>query len=246
MELEQALFTSTRSQKLSGYHVVARSAGVDETLAQALCRWCPSHDAMLSRKSNAFSINFFPLDEDRFGISRTVLGGPEYSGRGGLQTVTMVLIATRSQLAGYANDPISLLETARTCGYLSFVRSQPFHERAVLPDRYALLPRLKGRLSREAFVSDSTKSLLADKSITLVDAPIARRAVQSVLHAMPMEKRLEISFTTGLKPSSQRPFRIHHVFRPGIDIRAYFTRNGVSLVPVMRQHQNAALATTSY
>ena len=236
MELEQALFTSTRSQNLSGYHLVTRSPGIDEATAQALCRWSPSHDSLLSRHCNASSLNFFPLENDRFAISRTVLGGPEYSGRGGLQSVTMILVAKQKQLAGYANDPIALAKTALSEGYLSFVRNAQFQERITLPDRCLVLPVTeKSTVGKGSYVGEAISKLSHSKSIALIDAPRIRQAIQVILHQLPVERRLEMSFTTGLKPSAQRPFRIHHVTRPTIDIRAYFSRQSTGMISVTRQ-----------
>ena len=66
MWAEQAVFTSLVRRGRGGYHLVSRSRGVDETDAQALARWAPSHGALIVDGRNRTSVNFHPLPSGRF------------------------------------------------------------------------------------------------------------------------------------------------------------------------------------
>ena len=46
MRLEQAIFTSVRSERLDGYQLAARSSGVTDELAKELTGWGPAHDSL--------------------------------------------------------------------------------------------------------------------------------------------------------------------------------------------------------
>ncbi len=83
MRLEQAIFTSVRSERLDGYQLAARSPGIDDDLAKELITWGPAHDSLWDNSLRASSLNFHALSDDRFCVSKTVLAGAEYSGRSG-------------------------------------------------------------------------------------------------------------------------------------------------------------------
>ncbi len=113
MRVEQAIYTSAVTNRGRGYHLVSRSAGITHGLETRLNLWCPSHASLLDPDDDASSLNFHPLDHDHFSLSRTVNGGPEFSQRGGLQVVTLILVFNREQLAGYVNNSLALARTAR-------------------------------------------------------------------------------------------------------------------------------------
>ena len=74
---------------MSGYHLVARSAGISEDLACRLSAWGPTHGSLLDESRDASSLSFFTPDDRWSVLARTVYGGPEYSQRGGRQIVTL-------------------------------------------------------------------------------------------------------------------------------------------------------------
>lgn len=211
MLVEQAIFTSARTQRHQGYQLVARSPGVNEELVQFLSRWGPSHGALAGGDVDATSLNYIPADPDWAIISRTLHGGPEYSGRGALQVVTLILVLKRKQLAGYKDNPVTLARTAKLLGHLwlrdSFSEKLPT---IVLPDR-----------APEAVVAQPAPCQadydLIERSVLL--APSERLAVigaqdpeliaERVIAGLPLDKRRDLSFATGLVPSQHRRFRVH-------------------------------------
>jgi hypothetical protein len=230
MELEQAVFTSARSNNMSGYHLVSRSQGIDESTAQILCRWCPSHNSLASENLHTQSINMFPVKQDLYAVSRTIFGGPEYSGRGGLQTMTVLMIVSQEQFAAYENDTFALINTALSQGDLRFSLSEDTCDSVVLPDRYfAGSAHSHGECDQQV-IGQAVKNLWKDKSIALVEVERPLQTVRSIIRCLPFEQRLNISFSTGLRPSTQRPFRIHVVEKVNIDRRAYFSRNQIMMI----------------
>ncbi len=76
MHVEQAIFTSVRSRKSQGYHLVAQSPGLTDEMGRALTKWGPSHASLLVESPNAESLNFHSIDDDWCAVSRTTHGGP--------------------------------------------------------------------------------------------------------------------------------------------------------------------------
>ena len=56
MLIEQAVFTSARTDRAEGYQLVARSPGVVEEDAREISVWCPSHDSLFEDGADADAI----------------------------------------------------------------------------------------------------------------------------------------------------------------------------------------------
>ena len=218
MRVEQAIFTSARTRRMCGYHLVARSAGIDDELAGQLSRWSPSHASLLSSGLDATSLSFFPLDRGWVAISRSVYGGPEYSQRGGLQVVTLIFALRRDQLAGYDDNPLVLAHTAYTLGHLrlmaEIVERLPVAE---IPDRAPLsMASLQPSIPTQAAVVEEVVGMVRQqRRVALIGVSEPLAVLGQLICRMPKTERLELSFTTGLKPSVDRPFQLH--FLPSAD-----------------------------
>jgi hypothetical protein len=211
--VEQAIFTSLLRHGRGGYHLVSRSPGVREADVQVLSTWSPSHGALLMDSYNRVSVNFHPLAEGRYALSRTCEGPPEYSGRGGRQLYTHILLIDDATLQAVGGQPLTLYRDALALGHPFYQANPPeVLEPAMLsachirrdPEAWAtrakelglppiepLLNRLKsGRAVRYAYVGD--RLALAE----------------CLIGALPPDAYRRISFTTSLVPSSVRPYII--------------------------------------
>ena len=103
MRLEQAIFTSVRSERLDGYQLAAKIGGVSEDLAKELTAWGPAHDSLWHGHPGATSVNFHGLSDDRFCVSQTTLSGAEYSGRGGGRVYTQMVVLPRGGMLKFTN-----------------------------------------------------------------------------------------------------------------------------------------------
>lgn len=102
MKIQQAIFTSSDRGQIKGYQLVAISDDIDRSILRELQRWSPSH--MGDDDPAKWTINYFPVSEDHVAVTRTVLGGPEYSSRGGSQVVTLIAVLDNEQFAAYENN----------------------------------------------------------------------------------------------------------------------------------------------
>jgi len=211
MRLPQAIFTSVRGQKIAGYQLAARSEEIGEELAHELTVWGPAHDSLLEEDTDEPSINFHPLGPDHFCLSLTRSAGEEYSGRGGARIYTQMFVLTREALARFDHNPLLILRAIETSGRLITFED--------IPDRIRSIP-LVGR-THEATALDGDElqvetdslapvaaAVLKDESLGVATSLPPRRFLSLLLRQIPREERLKVSFTTGLRPSPRRPFRL--------------------------------------
>jgi GTPase-associated protein 1, N-terminal domain type 2 len=213
MRLEQAIFTSVRGARLDGYQLAAASPGINSQLAKELTGWGPAHDSLWSVEPGAKSVNFHRLSEELFCVSQTSIAGAEYSGRGGGRVYTQMLVVPGEVLARFAGDPFQIIQAVSASGRMLI------HEQ--LPDSLPTIPLL-GRGSelgpstaadlicriRAETLAELTEVLASNWSMTVVTNLPVPRLFQAVLQQLSLSERMEISFSTGLRPSSRRPFKL--------------------------------------
>jgi len=211
--IEQAVFTSAQTDRLAGYQVVATSPGVSEADARELAVWGPSHNALLEPSPSAVSYNFHPLSGGSYCVGRTTSAGWEYSHRGGSRIYTQCLIVPPSTLARFANNPFSLLRAALAAGVLRLhdkvpERLEPLRlaGRAAVVDQ-ALLARLCANPGPD-WLASLVQAALTSPTVAVTAGPSAEHLIAGLVNCLPPECRLQFSFSTGLKFSSRRPFRV--------------------------------------
>lgn len=230
MQFEQAVFTSTRSRKSQGYHLVAASRGVEDRFQQLLATWGPSHSSLLSDEADAESYNFHCLFDDIYALSRTTHGGPEYSGRGGLQVFTHYLIFHRNLLKPYENNPLMLALTARSLGYLRLLPQLDDLLPAIdLPDHPLVTPNtVKGDAPVD--LQDVLRIVGMKNRVAIIGLNDPLPVLAEVLQETPLEDRLKVSFTTGLRPTVGRDFQIHFAHRADASFYTQLTAQGIDYV----------------
>lgn len=213
MEIEQAIFTSLAHGHRTGYHLAAASAGLAEVDARELAVWGPSHDSLWQTAPGTSSVNYHPLPSGTYCVSRTVASGEEYSGRGGLNIYTHCLVLRSVDLERFGNNPFAVLTAAAARG--------AFQVRDPIPERLERL-RLLGRTTTmdvgplrqvaaepgaEHFAS-FLEVALGEGRVALCAGDLAEPLVRALFACLPRGCRRGFSFSTGLRCSPSRPFRI--------------------------------------
>jgi len=213
MRLEQAIFTSIQGPRLDGYQLAAKSGGIDGELEKELSSWGPAHDSLWDTRCDARSVNFQPLSDGSFCLSCTTIAGAEYSGRGGGRVYTQMFVLCRDALASFANDPFLVLRALSAAGRLtvldkisSSLPSVPLLGRTVKAD--ATLAHSIVEEVGEKIFRDVAQAVAAGGRVAVLTNGHVERLFQAVLHTLPEEQRLTVSFTTGLKDSARRPFKL--------------------------------------
>jgi hypothetical protein len=211
---EQAVFTSLTRRGKSGYHVVARSAGLSESEASTLATWSPSHGGLMVDGSNRASVNFYPLPSGRFVLSRTREGRTEYSGRGGKQLYTHALILDAAKLRQAGFQPLAVYRDALALGYFHYQDDPAPVLRPV--ELSSLYPRRNGDATAPAFsrdlgmpaVDSIDARLDAGQPVVYPYAGDRLALAEFLIGRLPPDTVMRMSFSTSLHPSSVRPYRL--------------------------------------
>jgi hypothetical protein len=211
--VEQAVFTSAQTDRSDGYQLVAASPGLSEADARELAVWGPSHGSLLQPGPDAASFNFHPLPSGAHCVSRTTSAGWEYSGRGAARVYTQCLVVPEPVFARFANNPFAVLRAAMANGSLVVHRDVP-KQLAPIPlvGRSAsvdslLLARLCTEPGPEPLAT-LLQAALGSNRLALCGKPAVEHLIAGLMNCLPPECRTEFSFSTGLRHSSRRPFRI--------------------------------------
>jgi hypothetical protein len=211
--IEQVIYTSAVTDRGAGYQIVARSPGLHDEDARELALWCPSHDSFLDLGPEAVSYNFHPLPSGAFCVSRTLPAGWEYSGRGGVRVYTHCLIVAPDVLLRFSNNPFALLRAALANGIVDIRDPLPMRLEpvtlaggATTVDQNLLieLANQAGPKAMAALVQAAREAVCLAVSGQV--AP--ERLIAGLINCLPLTHRTEYSFTTGLKFSPRRPFRL--------------------------------------
>ncbi len=212
-QIEQAVFTSARTDRSVGYQIVASSPGIDEADLRELSVWGPSHDSLLELGPDAVSINFHPLPSGMLCVSRTTPAGWEYSGRGGHRIYTQCLVLSPDALERFGNNPFSLVKAAMAGGMFDVLDETPSRLDPLLlaggaaPVDSALLARLAANPG-PAKVAGLLQLAMETNCLAVAGQPSAGDLIAGLISCLPPQCRSQLSFCTGLKYSSRRPFRI--------------------------------------
>jgi len=214
IELPQAVFASADLGRMKGYQLVAKSDEIDRETAQELCRWSPSQ--LPGRDPGSWTLNCAKLDETRAVISRSVRGGPEYSRRGGNQTVTLMAIIDSNEFGSYNFNAYVFLQTALTLGYLRLPAVLPYGslEPMVLPaDPLIRSPDAlhfqEEHECEDDFLHDVLQRISAGQRLALIGLDNSLNFLSRLIPRMALESRMNFSFTSGLTPAVRRPFQLH-------------------------------------
>jgi hypothetical protein len=245
VKLETAIFTSIKSSRLDGYQLAAASSGISDSVAKELTVWGPAHDSLWDNRRDARSVNFFRLSAGDYCLSCTTLAGEEYSGRGGGRVYTQIFLLPTDVLARFAYDPFLVLRALAASGRLVVYDN--------VPEKLAQVPLL-GRSDKPdpsliAQVLDEVGTGVFEELVAAVGSPSSvavltsghvERLFQAVLHAFKPDERLNLSFTTNLKDSPRRPFKLFVLPNDPTIIRQSQRLNDARVVDLVGDHASAS------
>jgi hypothetical protein len=122
-------------------------------------------------------------------------------------------VVTPDTLARFANNPFALLRAAMGSGLLKTYDQVPSRldptrlvGRAAAVDG-SLLTRMASNVGAE-WMATLVQAVLSSVTIAIAGEPSAEHLIAALLNCFPPEYRTEIPFSTGLKFSPRRPFRV--------------------------------------
>jgi len=245
--IEQALYTSARTDLAAGYQIVAHSPGLGDAALRELAAWGPSHDSLWDGTADASSVNFFPLGGGAYCISKTVPMCADYSGRSGHRLQTQCLVVSAEILARFANNPFAILTAAAAQGALREFEEIPTSlEPFRLGGRAAVLDQgLFAQIQRDpggVWLGRAVDQILSQANLVLVTGSHRHKLMTAIFASFPVALRPEITFTTGLKHSPCRPFRVLCGNGDDVDQRRVWRRHGLAIMDVSARQAAPPLA----
>ncbi|PAY16062.1 hypothetical protein CKO51_28575 [Rhodopirellula sp. SM50] len=251
MQVEQISYGSLKRRRMKGYQIIGKSPGVDATVSSEFCKWAPSHNSLEvasdAAAQDAWGLSFFPLSDYFYAVARSVHGGPEYSGRGGLAVVTIALVMSRKQLVAYEFHAVDTARTALALGNLILqldrdetlptvtLTGRPLSLQPPMSDFTDSTPAL---LPGHAvnWIARETVSLLRDnRKVMIVGKCDPLPILTLMLDQLTPKERSETSFACGLKPSSRRDFRVQFTQDPMTPkLQKELDRSGIAPIDVAR------------
>lgn len=239
MFAEQAVYTSLKTRHQEGYQLAAHSPGITADLSKELEAWGPAHDSLLPGEATTTSVNFHPLASGDYCISQTVAAGEEYSGRVGPRVYTQMLVVPAELFGRFANNPFAVLEAATASGQMPVYDHPPAQLEPV---------RLLGRASAvnqlrlaELAVDPGIDALVLLLSMAVESPALAIRSrapltrlVAGFFCLLPLAARLRFSFTTGLRYSARRVFRLMVLPEDTAEQRSLQRASGAALLDFTR------------
>lgn len=233
MLIEQAIFSSARTARADGYQIVAASAGVSAEDVRALTAGCPSHDSLCA--SAAESVSFFALPSGARCVAWTKAAGEEHSLRRGPCVATRCLLVQDADFARFQFNPFALLMAAQASGRLDdFLSEGKLLEAFALGGRSALVDSSALAAiapdDRNRLLAGTLDGLATGKNVVVAGASEPGRFVAAVFNCLPMTARRELTFSTALRRSRRRPFRLVVLDSVPADERRRIEREGSVLV----------------
>lgn len=222
LHCDHAIFTSIRTPTGEGYRIIAASKGLRDDEKQKITRCSPSHDALChtSAKDNDHedhprAVEFYPLPSGRLALSLSVNAGAEQTGRGGQRIFTYIVVFAEEYLERCGYSPHSIIRAMITAGLHQPQLKPP----ATLPELQLILvdpsPPNQGvdvvtlpESLNEAWFTHVLGEILSGQEILINLDKGWSDSAEALLTAVPGPMRSKISFTTGLRYSLARHFRM--------------------------------------
>lgn len=207
MEFGQVIVSSGGAESNYENKLLGFSRELDDKHIESVCLWSPDRNGLAFGISG--SINFFPIDKETFGLSRSVIGGLECRRNRGRRVVTHTVVVRREQMDGYHNDPAFLARVLLSMGAL-LLQTETSSELPMLE-----VPECS--FSQPGIYRDSTESADHDRishaieihgKVVILGVSEPLEFISGLLMATESSKRLDVSFATGLRVAENRAFTL--------------------------------------
>lgn len=210
-KIDQAIFTSTQSGQNEGYHLAAHGRSLPADEIRELVQWGPAHDSL--QAGSRISLNFHPLSSGRICCSMTTMAGAEYSGRGGERVYTHMFVAPEAVFSLFHGHAFRLLDALVAAGHARTLNTLPPElpqvelcrgcSRLNFPNLEAVLKRVSP-LKLAGLIA----ATISQSAVGIASPACPRQLFSAICDLFPPSRRGLVSFTTGLRPSPRRPYRL--------------------------------------
>lgn len=219
-EFEQAFFTSATGNAKEGYQLVSASKGLSSPLRDRLTGWGPTHDAMAFADRDSPAISWFTLPGEK-NVSWRVLAitrceSAEYSGRGGGCTTTRFVLSPEATWSAFHWDPFRVVDALAVRPEKSSAPNGGNSDEATIVLLCTRSHWCRGDIAAESsrllgagLVASIAGAIVGGEHISMTTKSHSESIVRSLVNLLPVAARMKLSFTTGLRPTQQRPLQLH-------------------------------------
>lgn len=250
MLIEQAIFALDQTSP-HGWPMAAYSQGIDDIDRREIDRRGPAHTALWDGRTDARSVEFFRLPSGRYCISQSCASRHEHKPHGGMRVDTQFLVVDKETLGVFSNNALALLDAAFVQGHLRVIgrppaKLEPFRlcGRAAAVDESALSRLASG--PAVAWLQALVEAALSTPQVALLAPAQAQWLLPALINCLPVECRLEFSFSTGLKYSPRFPFRIACLGGNLAEQRQLAERDGLAVVELTGNPPKELTAATGW
>ena len=211
--VEQAVYTSVRTGRNEGYQLAVKSPGISDQQARELTQWGPGHDSVYSGLHTTKTTNFHRMESGPYCVSQTVLAGREYSGRGGQRVYTHIFLVPPSTLLRFGNNPFRIMDALVASGRFTVAEQVPLKLDPInLVGRASLVNTVNLEQASRTIgpykLATLLNAALRTEPLGVVSSTPGRSLFSTLFDLLPLSVRPDFSFTTGLRISAIRHYRL--------------------------------------
>lgn len=250
--IEQAILITTSAGPSPGCQVVAASPGICEADRQELIDWGPARsDLLLESGPDAASLNFHPLPSGAYCISRTTLMGEGIAPRPSDRLVTHCLVLWPETLEQFANHPFAVAKAVWGDQPERFQRSLPsvLEPMAVVGSRPIVDQPTLAQLAEQVgpwHMAMLVQATVNSACLSIAGPATAEQLISGVLDCLPPGHRPTVSFSTGLKFTPHRMFRLFPLPRDPASRRWLSQQPYVTILDLAQQRPSSSLPVDNW
>ncbi len=212
---DHAVFSSVRTVVGRGYQIVAASKGISPAEKKDITARSPSHGGLCEDGPEATAVAFYKLGSGRLALAFSCDGGAEHTGRGVRRIYTHITVISPEDFARFRFNASNVLLSVDETGWLD-VQLQP--PRVLEPLRLNVADRFTGQRVAGAvenygadWITATMGTVLQGKRVVVGGDFDPGDWIEAVLTGVPGPRRLDISFSAGLRFAVGRAYTISAV-----------------------------------
>jgi hypothetical protein len=231
MKVEQTIWRADSRLDDGRVFLIAKSRGIDDNLSAKLAQWTIDCFDLSDRQSDC--ICFYRPAKNKLVVSRSIFA---QWGRGDTDrrvSTTMACVIDADQLEGYNHNAILFTNAMLSTGNLHL----PETERTTLPSLE--IPNRSLFTAEDCFdemeprkVESIARAIEIHKQVAIFGVSSPPAFLGSFLGMLSREQRLRISFTTGARLNSQRPFNLHFFASEDADLKRELVQAQIRTISV--------------
>ncbi len=230
MKVGQATFLSDSTINQGRVDLVARSSDLDQRLVASLSNWIPCYWEMSQQNFECF--NFFRPCAKKLAVSRSVFSRSDIGRTEAIRLTTSTVVFEPGHLAGFHDNVVLFANAIRTRGALFVQQTAVNTELPILnlPDRSIFKPADYAGNIMDVEPEKIVRAIEIHQRVAIIGVADPMRFLCALIAQLPVERRFETSFSTGLDISDRRPFNLQFFSVASADLKKELVQAQVRMI----------------